>query len=105
MKKLNLPLIKKKTNELIHFNFNKLKKGIVTFIAGAGLLSASAATPDCTNYGNGQAQNIVYTVNGNTVTTLSGNVSAGAVVNVCFNLSAGADSTIFTLVSYKAPGS
>lgn len=98
--------MKKHISRLLHFNFSpRIKKGIAALIGSCGLVTANAAAPDCQNYGNGQAQNISYMVNGSSVATLAGNVTSGDVVSVCFTLSAGADSTLFSLVSYKAPGS
>lgn len=83
-----------------------LKKGIVTLMI-CTFYSAVFATndpPTCDNYGPENANNITYKVNGSTVGSLAGNVSSGDHVEICFNLSGDGDATMFTLVSYSAPG-
>jgi len=69
------------------------------------LCAFSNSSPTCANYGNGTALNIVYKVNGTTVPGLNGYVNSGDQVSVCFSLSTGCDSTLFSLVAYKAPSS
>ena len=81
----------------------KIKGKTIAAMLALGLPFCAFADPDCQNYGNGDAVNILYSVNGNSVGSLSGNVFSGDTVKVCFEVSPGSDPTIFSLVSYSAP--
>lgn len=89
--------------------FPFFKKGwsmkLATLLSAFAVTGASASAPTCSNYGTAQPQNIFYTINSNTFTSLSGNLAPGATVTVFFDLSSPTDTTMFSLVAYKAPGS
>lgn len=98
-------LIRSKMAELL--DFNKILKKVMLLVAVCTCYSAAYATndpPTCENYGPEDAENIVYKVNGSVVASLTGNVSSGDHVEICFSLSGDGDATMFTLVSYSAPG-
>ncbi|HEX8516496.1 MAG TPA: T9SS type A sorting domain-containing protein [Bacteroidia bacterium] len=85
-----------------HF-YQYITRCAVSLLVLCALHTAGMAQgPSCSAYGDGDAVNIQYTVNGSPVSDLNG-VSSGDIVTVCFDLSAGSSPTIFTLVSYKAP--
>jgi hypothetical protein len=97
-------LVRSPLQALLDYTTN-FKQVLVTLMICA-FYSAAFATndpPTCENYGPENADNIVYKVNGSVVASLSGNVSSGDHVEVCFNLSGDGDATMFTLVSYSAP--
>lgn len=80
-----------------------LRKGLATLLVLCTFQClVKAQAPTCGSYGDGDAMNVVFRVNGSVVPDLNG-VSSGDQVNVCFDLTAGSTPTIFTLVSYKAP--
>jgi hypothetical protein len=79
-----------------------LKMIAATVLAVLGLGAQAATVPDCSNYGDGDATNITYMINGVPASSM-GSVQSGDHVQVCFNLEAGDDPTLFTLVSYSAP--
>jgi hypothetical protein len=93
-------LVRNTKNNVPDFN-NVLTKCVMLFTLCMFYLISNISAVTCDNYGSGDANNIVYTVNGSVVSSLSG-VSSGDHVQVCFNVSNGS-STIFTLVSYSAP--
>lgn len=97
-------LIKNKTSRFL--GFDKILKKAMLLLAVCASYSTTFATnePTCDNYGPENAENVVYTVNGSVVGSLSGNISSGDHVEVCFTLSGDADATMFSLVSYSAPG-
>ncbi len=85
-----------------------MKRSYLTFfLCTLCFIILGQTLPTCENYGNGIAENIVYSVNGNIVPLLTeGNIHSGDHVSVCFSLSkaTSASMTIFSLVTYKAPG-
>ncbi|MCW3104801.1 MAG: hypothetical protein JWO09_3241 [Bacteroidetes bacterium] len=80
-----------------------LKRGLATLLVLCSFqFLVKAQAPTCGSYGDGDAMNIVFRVNGSVVPDLN-SVSSGDQVDVCFDVTAGSTPTIFTLVSYKAP--
>ncbi len=73
-----------------------LNTGVVTAQQGA------QETPEQCETGDAVAKNIIYKVNGKTVSTLQGNVKEGNLVEVTFTTAAGTQPTRFSLVSYDA---
>jgi hypothetical protein len=67
-------------------------------------VSVQAGTPDCDHYGSAAPKNVLYAVNGKMVEKLEGNLSPGDEVTISFTTEASSDSTVFSLVSYKASG-
>ncbi len=61
-------------------------------------------TPEQCVTGDATAKNIIYKVNGKTVSTLKGNVKEGNLVEVTFTTSPGTKKTRFSLVAYNAAG-
>jgi hypothetical protein len=60
------------------------------------------AQPTCASYGNASPVNITYKVNGVIVPSLNDYVTQNALVEITFTTQPGADTTIFSLVSYTA---
>ena len=56
----------------------------------------------CADAGSAVAKNIIYKVNGKTVSTLAGNVKEGNLVEVTFTIPMGAEKTRYSLVAYHA---
>jgi hypothetical protein len=106
---INKTIMKRKlrtANDISPDHFTQiLRRGLSTLLALCAFqYLAIAQAPTCSSYGDGDATNIVYTVNGSVVSDFNG-VSSGDQVSVCFDVTSGSTPTIFTLVSYKAPGS
>jgi hypothetical protein len=89
----------------VSFDYFRQRKFLAAIFFLLTFGSMHAGGPDCDHYGGAQAKNILYAVNGKMVDKLDGNISPGDEVTISFTTDNAADSTVFSLVSYKAAGS
>jgi hypothetical protein len=89
----------------VSYDYLRRKKFLATlFFFFALAIGVNAGTPDCDHYGSAQPKNILYAVNGKMVDKLEGNISPGDEISISFTTDPNSDSTVFSLVSYKASG-
>lgn len=89
----------------VSYDYFRKRKFLAAILFFLMLSFAQAGTPDCDHNGKAQPKNILYAVNGKMVEKLQGNIAPGDEVTISFATDAGSDSTVFSLVSYKAAGS